>query len=43
MLSKDGGIRGVEVPPSGRDLGWEKKSPKTAADGQKRQFIVRLA
>jgi hypothetical protein len=24
---KDGGIRGVEVPPSGRDLGWEKKSP----------------
>jgi hypothetical protein len=24
---KDGGIWGVEVPPSGRDLGWEKKVP----------------
>jgi hypothetical protein len=24
---KDGGIWGVEVPPSGRDLGWEKNNP----------------
>jgi hypothetical protein len=33
-----GGYGGVEVPPSGRDLGWEKKLPLRDWGGNKKRF-----